>query len=175
MRLRAERVRYFSHGMQQHLAIARAILHSPRVLLLDEPHSGLDKNTAAQLDVLLQAEAAGGRSVVLVTHDVRSAWLAPARAAACTPESLLELCALDRACGLGRCVNPGLGVRPDSGVVILCCRNGTCGAAWIGVNQALAWCGEWCGLPIPDCRQCAFFACYAGQISATTKQTRSLT
>ena len=101
MRQRAERVRYFSHGMQQHLAIARAILHSPRVLLLDEPHSGLDKNTAAQLDVLLQAEAAGGRSVVLVTHDVRSAWLAPARAAACAPQSLLELCALDRACGLG--------------------------------------------------------------------------
>ena len=117
MRQRAERVRYFSHGMQQHLAIARAILHSPRVLLLDEPHSGLDKNTAAQLDVLLQAEAAGGRSVVLVTHDVRSAWLAPARAAACTPQSLLELRSLDRACGLGRCADPGSGVRPDLGLV----------------------------------------------------------
>ena len=90
MRQRAERVRYFSHGMQQHLAIARAILHSPHVLLLDEPHSGLDKNAAAQLDVLLQAEAAGGRSVLLVTHDVRSARLSSARAAAYTTQSLLE-------------------------------------------------------------------------------------
>ena len=71
MRQRAERVRYFSRGMQQRLAIARAILHSPRVLLLDEPHSGLDQNAAAQLDALLQAEAAAGRSVLLVTHDVQ--------------------------------------------------------------------------------------------------------
>ena len=149
MRQRAERVRYFSHGMQQHLAIARAILHSPRVLLLDEPHSGLDKNTAAQLDVLLQAEAAGGRSVVLVTHDVRSAWLAPARAAACTLQSLLELCALDRACELGRCAEPGPGVRPDFGVVILRCRHRKCGGAWKGVDQVRAWCGEWCGVPMP--------------------------
>ena len=90
MRQRAERVRYVLHGMQQHLAIARAILHIPRVLLLEEPHSGLDKNAAAQLDVLLQAEAAGGRSVLLVTHDVRSARLSSARAAAYTTQSLLE-------------------------------------------------------------------------------------
>lgn len=70
-RQRAERVRYFSRGMQQRLAIARAILHSPRVLLLDEPHSGLDQIAAAQLDALLQAEAAAGRSVLLVTHDLQ--------------------------------------------------------------------------------------------------------
>lgn len=70
-RQRAERVRYFSRGMQQRLAIARAILHSPRVLLLDEPHSGLDQIAAAQLDALLHAEAASGRSVLLVTHDVQ--------------------------------------------------------------------------------------------------------
>ncbi len=54
------------------------------------------------------------------------------------------------------------------GVVILRCRDGTCGGAWIGVDQALAWCGEWCGLPNLDCRQCAFPACYAYQISANT-------
>ena len=35
-------------------------------------------------------------------------------------------------------------MRPDIGVVILRCRDGTCGGAWIGVDQALAWCGEWC-------------------------------
>ena len=48
---------------------------------------------------------------------VRGAGVVSARAAACTPESLLELRALDRACGLGRCADPGSGVRPDFGVV----------------------------------------------------------
>ena len=42
------------------------------------------------------------------------------------------------------------------------------------VDRALAWCGEWCELPIPTCRQCAFFACYAHQISANTEQVRHL-
>ena len=41
--------------------------------------------------------------------------------------------------------------------------------------QALTWCGDWCGLPIPDCRQCTISACYAYQISADTEQKRSLT
>ena len=83
---------------------------------------------------------------------VRGAGVVSARAAACTPQSLLELCALDRACGLGRCAEPGSGVRPDFGVLTLHCSDGTCGGAWIGVDQALAWFGEWCGLPIPDYR-----------------------
>ena len=43
------------------------------------------------------------------------------------------------------------------------------------VDQALVWCGEWCELPNPDCRHCSPFACYAYQISANTKLTRSLT
>ena len=46
--------------------------------------------------------------------------------------------------------------------------------AWVGVVQAVAGCGEWCGLPNPDCRQCAFSAYYAHQISANTAQKRSL-
>ena len=61
---------------------------------------------------------------------------------------------------------------------IKCCRiwrRSCCGGAWIGVDQALASCGEWCGLPNPDCRQCAFPACYAYQNSANTEQKRSLT
>ena len=41
------------------------------------------------------------------------------------------------------------------GVVILRRRDGTCRGAWIGVDQAQTSCGEWCGVPNPDCRYCA--------------------
>ena len=54
-------------------------------------------------------------------------------------------------------------------------RDGVCGRAWVGEDQALAWCGEWCDLPNPDCRLFAIYACYAYQTSANTKQKRSLT
>ncbi len=43
------------------------------------------------------------------------------------------------------------------------------------LGEALAGCGEWCGVPNPDCRQYAIPACYAYQISANTKQKQSLT
>ena len=42
------------------------------------------------------------------------------------------------------------------------------------MDQALAWCGEWRGLPNPDCRHCAFSAWYEYQISANTEQKRCL-
>jgi ABC-type multidrug transport system ATPase subunit len=56
--------------MQQRLAIARAILHDPAVLLLDEPYTGLDQDAAALLDELLREVAIGGRTVVMTTHDL---------------------------------------------------------------------------------------------------------
>ena len=46
--------------------------------------------------------------------------------------------------------------------------------AWVGVVQAVAGCGEWCGLPNPDCRQRAFFAWSAYQISPKIEQKRSV-
>lgn len=74
---RRDLVRQFSRGMQQRLAIARAILHDPGVLLFDEPHTGLDQDAAAMLDGVLQDVAAKGRTVVMTSHDLaRSADLA---------------------------------------------------------------------------------------------------
>jgi heme exporter protein A len=64
-------VRTYSRGMQQRLAIARAVLHDPAILLLDEPYTGLDQDAAALLDNLLREVAAAGRTVVMTTHDLR--------------------------------------------------------------------------------------------------------
>ena len=70
-------VRTFSRGMQQRLTIGRAILHNPRILLLDEPHTGLDQEAGEILDSVLQAVALEGRTVVMTSHDlVRAAGLA---------------------------------------------------------------------------------------------------
>jgi heme exporter protein A len=74
---RDDLVRTFSRGMQQRLAIGRAILHNPSILLLDEPHTGLDQAAGEILDRILQEVALEGRTVVMTSHDlVRSAELA---------------------------------------------------------------------------------------------------
>lgn len=66
-------VRTFSRGMQQRLAIGRAILHDPEVLLLDEPHTGLDQDACAMLDRVLHQVAGRGRTVVMTSHDLARA------------------------------------------------------------------------------------------------------
>ena len=64
------RVRTLSNGMQRRAAIARAILHQPDALLLDEPETGLDQDSRQMLGGLLGQWTSEGRSVVLTTHDI---------------------------------------------------------------------------------------------------------
>ena len=66
-------VRTFSRGMQQRLAIGRAVLHDPEVLLLDEPHTGLDQDACNMLDAVLRQEAFRKRTVVMTSHDLSRA------------------------------------------------------------------------------------------------------
>lgn len=63
-------VRTFSRGMKQRLSIARATLHQPDVLLLDEPYSGLDHAAAGRLDEMLAAAIAEGRTILMSTHQL---------------------------------------------------------------------------------------------------------
>ena len=67
---RRELVRTFSRGMQQRLAIGRAILHDPQVLLFDEPHTGLDQGACDMLDHLLREVSGQGRTIVMTSHDL---------------------------------------------------------------------------------------------------------
>ncbi len=64
------RVRDLSRGMQQRLALARAIIHQPAVLLLDEPDSGLDLPGRELLDRVVATGCARGQAVVLATHEL---------------------------------------------------------------------------------------------------------
>ncbi len=67
---RRDLVRTFSRGMQQRLAIGRAVLHDPEVMLFDEPHTGLDQDACVMLDTILREVAARGRTVVMTSHDL---------------------------------------------------------------------------------------------------------
>jgi len=68
-----DRVSGYSKGMRQKLALARALLHEPQVLLLDEPTSGLDPEAAASFRERIRAMKASGRAIVLSTHRLEEA------------------------------------------------------------------------------------------------------
>ena len=70
---RHDPVRTFSRGMTQRLAIARALIHDPRIVLLDEPYSGLDPHAVEILDGLI-AQVREGRSFVMVSHDLQKGY-----------------------------------------------------------------------------------------------------
>lgn len=65
-----QRVGTLSHGMQKRLSIARALLHDPRVLLMDEPESGLDQEAQGMLEEVIRESAESGRTVLMTTHNL---------------------------------------------------------------------------------------------------------
>ena len=69
-RRRNDPVRSFSRGLLQRAGIARVMLHNPKVLLLDEPYTGLDANAVEILNRMLDEAVGEGRTVLLTTHDL---------------------------------------------------------------------------------------------------------
>jgi len=76
-----ERPRHLSRGLLQRASIARALVHGPRLLLLDEPFTSLDAPAAERLRELLAERLAVGLALVLVTHHLDEAWQLASRVA----------------------------------------------------------------------------------------------
>jgi heme exporter protein A len=100
-RVRDGLVREFSRGMRQRLAVARAFLHDPSVLLLDEPFTALDDRAIAVLQRLLRDGLAHGKTIIMSTHQLREALELASHVAllnrgqvafhgACTPEMVAD-------------------------------------------------------------------------------------
>jgi heme exporter protein A len=80
--------RTYSRGMMQRLSIARALLHDPHVLLLDEPYTGLDQDASRTLDALVEEAHADGHTLVMSTHELDRAARIASRAVILTRGTL---------------------------------------------------------------------------------------
>ncbi|MDR7418704.1 MAG: heme ABC exporter ATP-binding protein CcmA [Armatimonadota bacterium] len=67
------RARVLSRGQRQQVNLARALLHDPDILILDEPYTGLDVTAAERLTATLRTDAGRGRTVIFTTHDLAEA------------------------------------------------------------------------------------------------------
>ena len=63
-----ERCESFSKGMRQKVALAGALVHEPRIIILDEPFTGLDTGSARQVKTVLREHVAAGGTVIMTTH-----------------------------------------------------------------------------------------------------------
>ena len=66
-------VAQFSKGMKNRLSVARALLHSPKLLFLDEPTAGLDPVNARRIKNIIRQQQAAGKTIFLTTHDMNVA------------------------------------------------------------------------------------------------------
>lgn len=69
-----QKVRTLSNGIQKRLSIARAVLHKPSILLLDEPEAGLDQDALERMGGLLEEWKREGRTVLMTTHNIEQGW-----------------------------------------------------------------------------------------------------
>ena len=67
------RVRTLSHGFQKRVALARALMHEPKLLLLDEPESGLDSRSVSYLENVVEEYRSSGRTILMTTHIIEHA------------------------------------------------------------------------------------------------------
>lgn len=75
LRLKASAsIRSLSRGLKQRASLARAFLHDPELLLLDEPYTGLDERAAGVLDRFIEAIHAAGKTIIMATHDAARGW-----------------------------------------------------------------------------------------------------
>lgn len=64
------RIGSMSHGMKKRFSIARALLHNPPILLMDEPESGLDYEAVNLLDKMISERSGPDRTIIMTTHDL---------------------------------------------------------------------------------------------------------
>ncbi|MDK2940119.1 MAG: heme exporter protein [Methanolobus sp.] len=69
-----ERAGSFSRGMKQRLSIARALLHQPEILLMDEPYTGLDQHAAANFERVLMGTGDSDVTRIMITHNIERAF-----------------------------------------------------------------------------------------------------
>ena len=65
-------IRTFSRGMLQRVSIARALIHNPEIIFLDEPYTGLDSYASQKLSTIIKQQIEENKTVIMVTHDIET-------------------------------------------------------------------------------------------------------